>query len=127
MKRKIKPAPGNQTRAVNQVLCQYIRGQKLWFGLRLDGAQIACRGLSALGHNVERDFLSLVEAMQPGAFHSADVDEDVLAAVVRLDEAKAFLAVEPLYGSSHHVTLLSSVCMSGPAFGATARSGSSFG
>jgi len=72
--------------------------------LRLDGAQIPCRGLSALGHNVERDFLSLIEATQPGAFYSADVDEHVLAAVIRLDESKAFLAVEPLYGSLRHVT-----------------------
>lgn len=49
-----------------------------------------CRGLSAL------DFLSLVDAMQPGAFRSADVDEHVFAAVIRLDEAKTFLAVKPL-------------------------------
>jgi hypothetical protein len=31
--------------------------------------------------------------------------EDILAAVIRLDEAKAFLAVEPLYGSLRHETL----------------------
>jgi hypothetical protein len=37
------------------------------------------------------------------------VDEHVLAAVIRLDEAEALLAVEPLYGSSSHVSLLSSV------------------
>jgi hypothetical protein len=55
-----------------------------------------------------------------GPFHSADVDEHVLAAVIRLDEPEAFLAVEPLYGSLRHVTLLSSVCVSSPAFGATA-------
>jgi hypothetical protein len=99
---------------------QYIRGQKLWFGAPIRRWQVACRGLSALSHNVERDFLSLVEAMQPGPFHSADVDEHVLAAVIRLDEPEAFLAVEPLYGSLRHVTLLSSVCVSSPAFGATA-------
>ena len=77
--------------------------------LRSHGAQIGRRGLSALSHNVERDFLSLVEAAHPGAFDSADVDEYVLAAVIWLDEAEAFLAVEPLYGSLRHVSLLSSV------------------
>ena len=77
--------------------------------LRLDGAQIGRRGLSALGHNVERDLLSLVEAAHPGAFDSANVDEHVLAAVIRLDEAEAPLAVEPLYGSLRLISLLSSV------------------
>jgi hypothetical protein len=52
-------------------------------------------------------FLALVEAIHPGAFDGADVDEYVLAAVIRLDEAVAFLAVEPLYGSLRHVILLS--------------------
>jgi hypothetical protein len=97
--------------------------------LRLDGAQIGCRGLSALGHNVERDFLSLVEAAHPGAFDSADVDEHVLAAVIRLDEAEALLAVEPLYGSLRHVnvSLLSSVYKTVALLGTTAGLGSSFG
>jgi hypothetical protein len=37
------------------------------------------------------------------------VDEHVLAAVIRLDEAEALLVVEPLYGSLRHVSLFSSV------------------
>jgi hypothetical protein len=37
------------------------------------------------------------------------VDEHILAAVIRLDKAEAPLAVEPLYGSLRHVSLLSSV------------------
>jgi hypothetical protein len=43
--------------------------------------------------------------------------EDILTTVVRLDETEAFLAVEPLYGSLRHVTLLfvKYVCMSGRA------------
>jgi hypothetical protein len=102
-----------------------------WWSLgaerRLDGAQIGCRGLSALGHNVERDFLSLVEAAHPGAFDSADVDEHVLAAVIWLDEAEALLAVEPLYGSLRHVSLLSSVYERSRFLGMTAGLGSSFG
>jgi hypothetical protein len=35
------------------------------------------------------------------------VNEHVLTTVIRLDEAKTFLAVEPLYGSYRHETLLS--------------------
>jgi hypothetical protein len=33
--------------------------------------------------------------------------EDVLAAVIRLDESVALLAVEPLHGSCRHIALLS--------------------
>jgi hypothetical protein len=35
------------------------------------------------------------------------VNEHILAAVVRLNEAKAFLAVEPLYSARTHEKLLS--------------------
>jgi hypothetical protein len=35
------------------------------------------------------------------------VHENILAAVIRLDEAEAFLAIEPLYGSLCHISLLS--------------------
>jgi hypothetical protein len=41
------------------------------------------------------------------AFDRADVHEDILAAVIRLDETEAFLAVEPLHGSFRHIALLS--------------------
>jgi len=34
------------------------------------------------------------------------MDEDVLAAIVRLNEAKAFLAIEPLHGSLRHRMIL---------------------
>jgi len=59
---------------------------------RSDGAQIFRGGLACLsiGNNIERDFLSLVEAMHPGAFDRADVHENILAAIIRLDEAEAF-------------------------------------
>jgi hypothetical protein len=38
--------------------------------------------------------LSLVEAGHLSAFDCADVDEHVLAAVIRLDESKALLTIE---------------------------------
>jgi hypothetical protein len=43
------------------------------------------------------------------------VHENILAAVIGLDEARAFLAVEPLYGSLRHETLLSGACLDSAA------------
>jgi hypothetical protein len=43
------------------------------------------------------------------------MNEDVLAAIIWLDEAEALLAVEPLHGSLWHVTLLSGACVTGLA------------
>jgi hypothetical protein len=65
---------------------------------RSEGAQILGRGLARLSisNNLVRDPLSLVESLQPCAFARADVHEDVLAAVIRLDESEALLAIEPV-------------------------------
>ncbi len=70
-----------------------------------DSAQILSRGLTRLSisNNVEGDLLSFVKAVHPGALDRADVHEDILAAVIRLDEAEAFLAVEPLHDSLRHM------------------------
>ena len=75
---------------------------------RSDGAQIVRRGLAgpSIGNNVEGDLLSLVEAMHPSAFDCADMHEHILAAVIWLDESKAFLPIEPLHGSLCHIALL---------------------
>jgi hypothetical protein len=71
---------------------------------RLGGLQIIGGRLSgpSIGDNLIRDLLSLAEAAHPGPLDGADVHENILAAVIRLDEAKAFLVVEPLYGSLRH-------------------------
>jgi hypothetical protein len=42
------------------------------------------------------------------------VHEDILAAIVRLDKAEAFLAIEELHGSLRHITLLSGTGVIGP-------------
>jgi hypothetical protein len=59
---------------------------------------------SAIKYHLEGHLLSLVEAMHPGAFDSTDVHEHILAAVIRLDEAEAFLAIKPLYCTLRHMT-----------------------
>jgi hypothetical protein len=75
----------------------------------LASAQISGRGFAGftIGDEIERNLLSLAEAVQPGALDGTDVDEYILAAVSRLDEAKSLLAVEPLYGSLRHKIFLS--------------------
>jgi len=85
-------------------------------GGRSDGAQIVRSGLARLSisDDVERDLLSLIELTHPSAFDCADVHEDVLAAVIRLDEAEAFLDIEPLHGSLRHLVLLSVTCVLRP-------------
>jgi hypothetical protein len=87
---------------------------------RSDGAQIVRRGLAApsVSNNIKRDLLSLVEPRHSGSFDRADVDEDVLAAVIRLDEAEAFLAIEPLHGSLRHLAFLSVTCVIRPRLSA---------
>ena len=60
-----------------------------------NGAQVSGRGLAgfAIGDEIERNLLSLAEAVRSGALDGTDVDEYILAAVSRLNEAKSLLAV----------------------------------
>jgi hypothetical protein len=51
--------------------------------------------------------LSLVEETHGRAFDRVDVHEDILATIIRLNEAEAFLVVEPFYGSFCHIALFS--------------------
>ena len=74
------------------------------------------RGLASLSirDEVKGNLLSFVEAVESGALNGADVNEHILAAIVRLDEAKAFLAVEPLYGSLRHGNFFQVRCLDRP-------------
>ena len=81
---------------------------------RLDSVQILRRGLArilSIGNNVESDLLSLVEDTHASAFDRADVHEDLLAAIIRLDKAEAPLVIEELHGSLRHMTVLSGTCV----------------
>src|SRR5690606_3083695 len=62
-------------------------------------------GAAVLGR-VEGDFLAFDEAAHAGALKRRCMDEDVLAAVVRLDEAEAFLIVVELNGTRVHGSFL---------------------
>lgn len=60
--------------------------------------QVPRRGLAALGEKVVADLLALHQRRHAGALHGRNVDEHVLAAIARLNEAKAFLRIEELHG-----------------------------
>src|SRR6267154_6064724 len=64
--------------------------------------QILRRGLAAIAHEFVFHPLALVEGAQSGAFHGRDMNEDILTAVRRLDEAVAFGGVEPFHVTSRH-------------------------
>jgi hypothetical protein len=72
-------------------------------------AQLVSRRLA--GSPVCDDFvlklLPLIEGAQAGALDCADVNEHILAAVIRLNEAEALLAVKPLYSARAHKNVLS--------------------
>src|ERR1700741_588683 len=65
--------------------------------LRSGGLQLAGRGLAGalVAFEFEGDLLAFVQRAQAGALHGGDVHEHVRAALVRLNEAEALLAVEP--------------------------------
>src|SRR3546814_15585105 len=69
--------------------------------LDLDGAdrQLAT---ARIGLGVELHLLALAQAVDAGALQGGGVDEDVLIAVFRLDEAVATLVVVELYGARDH-------------------------
>jgi hypothetical protein len=76
---------------------------------RSDDLQIIRRRLAgpAIGDDVIGDLLTLVKIVEPGTLDGADMHENILASVIRLDEAKALRGVEPLHSSLRHETLLS--------------------
>jgi hypothetical protein len=81
-----------------------------------DGAQIVSRELAILwvGNKVESDLLSLSKILHPRTLDGLHMDEDILAAIIGLDESVAFLTAEPLHRAFLcHVLCLSNVPTSG--------------
>jgi hypothetical protein len=58
--------------------------------------------LTALGDDVELDLLALIQARKPGALDRADVDEDILRTVIRLNEAETLLGIKPFNFAGWH-------------------------
>src|SRR5690606_17384608 len=66
-------------------------------------AQVYSGGLAvASGLEFVVDLLAFIEGAQASLLHGGDVNEGILAAVIRLDEAEAFLHVEKLNCSGCH-------------------------
>src|SRR5215472_9084090 len=75
-----------------------------------DGANLrGLRTLRPLGHAV-LDLLVLFESAVPARIDRGEVDENVRAPVVRGDETKALVRVEPLYGPLSHFAVCPSRC-----------------
>src|SRR5439155_1290228 len=65
--------------------------------------QIDCRGLPLLAAlELEAQLLALMQFADAGAFDVRNVHEHILRSVFRLNEAVAFLGIEPLHGSDRH-------------------------
>src|SRR5690554_4758290 len=68
------------------------------------GEREICRGFASVpvGLEIERDGLTVVQLTDTCTFQSRHVDENVLRAALRSDEAKAFGGVEPFHGAISH-------------------------
>ena len=73
-------------------------------GLDIFGGTFAA---ALVRHDIEIDLLPLDEGAHSGPFECRDVNENVRAAIVRLNEAEALGGVEPLYSTSVHNDFLS--------------------
>src|SRR5215218_5590249 len=72
----------------------------------LGALQVDGLGLAALVLlKVIADLLVLVQRTHAGLLDGSDVDERVLAAVVRLDEAETLGFVEKFYGANWHICI----------------------
>jgi len=55
-----------------------------------------------VGHELEADLLAFPKIADAGALNRTDVDEGIIATIIRRDEAEALFRVKPLYGSRSH-------------------------
>jgi hypothetical protein len=67
-----------------------------------DGLKIRCRQLAAFADDIVAHLLTLTQHAHSGTFDRGDVDEYILSAVVRLDEAESLLRIEKLYCANCH-------------------------
>src|SRR5918999_1367124 len=60
--------------------------------------------------HVERDLLAVFQRLEARTLDRAVMGKEILAAVIRRDEAEALRVVEPLHGTCWHVVSISSNC-----------------
>lgn len=65
--------------------------------------QVFCRSFSLICHFLVAHFVTLIQAAEASSFDRGDVHENILAAVVRLNEAETLRWIEPLNGTYSHV------------------------
>jgi hypothetical protein len=87
---------------------QYIRGRGARQTLVSGCGEFVGRHLTGalVSDHFEADLLAFRKIMHPRALSSADVDEHVIAAVFRLNEAKTLGSVKPLNSAYFHYVSL---------------------
>src|SRR4051812_32272640 len=93
--------PGSSSPAWSRIL---FNGRKnaLLSGFAFDQLDVRSRRFAALRCKLVPDALALIEGLETQRIKSGDVNEHIRAAVIRLDEAKAFYGVEPFYCTGCH-------------------------
>jgi len=71
---------------------------------RSSDPKVFCAALAPLGIGLDLkgDLLAFGQARKPGALDGANMDENIVAAVIRRNEPKSLLAVEPLNCTRRH-------------------------
>jgi hypothetical protein len=64
--------------------------------------EVFCGRLAAIADDLVLDLLAFIEGAEACALYGRDVDEHVLAATLRLNEAVALGGVEPFHSSDRH-------------------------
>ena len=72
--------------------------------------EVGGRGLATLHGNFVAHLLAFIEATQAGSLNRSDVNENVLATVLRHDEPETFRGVEPLDRTDSHNCITLRLC-----------------
>src|SRR5258708_38926440 len=67
--------------------------------------EVGCRFLAAILRDLVVDLLPLLEGAETRALQRRDMHEDILAALLRLDESVTLLTIEPFDSASRHDAL----------------------
>ena len=82
-------------------------------GTELGDAQIGRCDFAALFFRLKCDGLTVIERTNAGCFERGCVDENVLSAVIRSDEAVALLRIIPFHSSSSHFRSFTNMALKG--------------